>query len=326
MAIRINAEQIKDQVPMVDLLARLGHAPAYRTGKELFYTSMLREEKTPSLCVNEHMDVWYDHGGPNRSGIKGGNVIDFGLAYWHPATFPEVLEKISSIMAMPVQTSAQELGRQKRPRQQATRIANYRIETVKELNTHPVITRYLQSRGIWEAAQGRLSEVYYCITGGPKQGRQFFSAGWQNEAGGWELRNRIGDRDFKSCLGRKAISLIPGSPGNLSLFEGYMDYLSWLRDNPETTDTVIVLNSVNLLDAAVDKASSFATVNVYFDRDKAGEAALDRLIQALPQALDRSDIYKGYKDYNEMLMARPPHRLPWEEDHVYEKILSTYRR
>lgn len=322
----INAQQIKDQVSLVDLLARLGHAPAYRSGKELFYRSMLRQENTPSLCVNDGMDVWFDHGGANPSGIKGGNVIDFGLAYWHPTTFPEVLDRISNIMAIPHQATPEEYERRKRPRQQATHIPNYRIEAVKELGAHPAITRYLQSRGIWEAAQGRIKEVHYAIHSGPKQGRKFFSAGWQNDNGAWELRNRIGDRDFKSCLGHKATTFISGDPDTLSLFEGYMDYLSWLSDNPKATDTVIVLNSVSLIDAAVDKASSFATINAYFDRDKAGKAALQTLQQALPQARDRSGIYEGYKDYNEMLLARPPRRVPWEEDHIYEKILSTYRR
>lgn len=322
----ITTEQVKGQVSMVDLLARLGHTPAHRSGRELFYSSMLREENTPSLCVNEKLDVWFDHGGAGRSGIKGGNVIDFGLAYWHPASFPEVLEKIVGVMAIPLTEVSPEDVRERRPRQRATLIPNYRIEQVRELGTHPAITRYLRSRGIWEAAQGRVKEIYYSIHSGPKQGRQFFSAGWQNEAGAWELRNRIGERDFKACLGRKAISFVPGDPDKLAIFEGYMDYLSWLTDSPGNTDSVIVLNSVNLIDAAVGKASSYSLINAYLDRDKAGEMALQVLQLAYPHVRDCSGQYGSHKDYNEMLMARTPCRLPWEEEHVYEKILATYRR
>lgn len=312
---------------MVDLLARLGHAPAYRSGKELFYKSMLREENTPSLCVNEALNVWFDHGGANASGINGGNVIDFGIAFWYPSPFNEVVGKISGIMAITPAENLPQDFRDRRPRIiQSTRVTNYTIETIKELNSHPAITRYLQSRGIWEAAQDSVKEIYYAINNGPKAGRQFFSAGWQNDVGGWELRNRIGERDFKACLGRKAVTTVPGNEKSLSLFEGYMDYLSWLHDYPESTDTVIVLNSVNLLDAAVDKASSFATINVYFDRDNAGEAALDRLRQSIPHAIDRSHTYRGYKDYNEMLMARPTPSVLYEEEHIYEKMMATYRR
>lgn len=326
MAKWINAEQIKDQVSLVDLLARLGHTPAYRSGRELFYRSMLREERTPSLCVNDTMDVWFDHGGQGRSGIRGGNVIDFGLAYWHPTTFPDVVERISNIMAIPVQTMALDYKQRKRPRQQPKRVANYRVETVKELDSHPAITRYLKSRGIWEAAQGKIKEVYYAVDSGPKQGRQFFSAGWQNEAGAWELRNRVGDRDFKACLGRKAITFLPGDHDNLSMFEGYIDYLSWKTDNPSASDTVIVLNSVNLIDTAIDRARAYGHINIYFDRDRAGEVAFRTLHNALPHARDGSDAYNGYNDYNEMLMARPPRRLPWEEEHIFEKVMATYQR
>lgn len=326
MARLANADQVKDQVPLVDLLARLGHQPAYRSGKELFYRSMLRQENTPSFCVNPQMDVWFDHGGPNLSRIKGGNVIDFGLAYWHPSSFSEVLQKIAHIMAVPLPGPNSGYSRRKRLSQPPSRVSNYRIEAVKELGNHPAITRYLQSRGIWQLAQGRIKEIYYAIDSGPKAGRQFFSAGWQNEAGAWELRNRIGDRDFKACLGRKAITHIPGDTDRLSIFEGYMDYLSWLHDNPDTTDTVIVLNSVNLLDTIVDKASTYTRTHVYFDRDKAGEAALDRLRKFIPQAIDRSHIYRYYKDYNEMLMARPAQSIFYEEEHIYEKIMATYRR
>lgn len=287
---------------------------------------MLREENTPSLCVNEALNVWFDHGGTNASGINGGNVIDFGIAFWYPSPFNEVVGKISGIMAMTLAENLSQDIRERRPRIQSTRVTNYTIETIKELNSHPAITRYLQSRGIWGAAQGSIKEVYYAINNGPKTGRQFFSAGWQNDAGGWELRNRIGDRDFKACLGRKAITTIHGDENRLSLFEGYMDYLSWLTDDPENMDSVIVLNSVNLIDAAIARASGYAKINAYFDRDKAGETALQGLQLAHPHAQDRSGIYRNHKDYNEMLMARTPARLPWEEDHVYEKILSTYRR
>ena len=326
MATWINAEQIKDQVSLVALLARLGHAPAYRSGKELFYKSMLREENTPSLCVNEALNVWFDHGGANASGINGGNVIDFGIAFWYPSTFNEVVAKISAIMTITPSENLSQDYRDRRPRIPATRVTNYTIETIKELNNHPAITRYLQSRGIWEAAQDSIKEVYYAINNGPKAGRQFFSAGWQNDAGGWELRNRIGERDFKACLGRKAITTIPGDESSLSLFEGYMDYLSWRQDNPESLDTIIVLNSVNLLHVAINKASTFTTANVYFDRDNAGQAALGQLLKAMPNATDRSDIYRGFKDYNEMLMARPPQNILYDEEHIYEKMLSTYRR
>ena len=54
-----------------------------------------------------------------------------------------------------------------------------------------------------------------------------FAAGWLNEAGGWEVRNKY----FKGCLGQKAISFIPGHQKELCVFEGYINYLSWKTEN-----------------------------------------------------------------------------------------------
>lgn len=321
-----NAKQIKDQVALVDFLTKLGHAAEYRSGKELFYKSMLRDERTPSFCVDDQLDVWFDHGGANPSGIKGGNIIDFGLAFWHPMPFKDVLVKIADIMAIPLDETHEFDRRDKRPRVTASKVYNYQIETIKELNTHPAITRYLKSRGIWEVAQGYIKEVYYAIKTGPKAGRQFFSAGWKNDLGGWELRNQIADRDFKSCLGKKAISTIQGSADELSIFEGFLDYLSWRIDNPEARDTIIVLNSVSLLDSIVLKAINFSQVKVYFDRDQAGEKAFASLKESIPKAIDCSNIYFKYKDYNEMLMARPSNQLFYEEENIYQKMMSTFWR
>lgn len=321
----INLDSLRE-VPIPDLLARLGHYPVFRSGNELFYKSMLREENTPSLCVNQQGSVWFDHGGSNQSGIKGGTIIDLGLAYWHPASFYEVAEKISNLMAIPLSEKPRIDPIIRPVRQQLPKVPHYTINEVKPLGSHPAITRYLQSRGIWEQAQGRIKEVYYTIDDSSKQGRKFFSAGWQNDLGAWELRNKIGDRDFKACLGSKAITHVSGDPDKLSLFEGYMDYLSWLRDDPGATDTVIVLNSVNLLQMAIDRASGYAQINLFFDRDKAGQAALDLFRQTFPHAADRSEVYKGYKDYNEMLMACPRSRLPWEDDHSSDKIKPSHQR
>jgi hypothetical protein len=169
-----NARQIKDEVSLVEFLARLGHQPTHRSGRDLFYKSMLRNENTASFCVNDGLDVWFDHGGANISGIKGGNIIDFGLAYWHPTTFPEVLNKINDIMSLSIKQISSDPDRQKRPRLKGTRIANYIIQDIKELGNSPSITKYLEKRGIWEQAQSKIKEVYYSIEGGPKKGKTYF--------------------------------------------------------------------------------------------------------------------------------------------------------
>ena len=283
----MNAKEIKDTVSLIGLLSRLGYEPVKKTGKEHQYFSMLHDETKPSFYVCDDLGVWYDQGL-----ATGGDVIKFGLEYWK-LSFPETLEKIAEVCGsnMP--------KHEDRRKRSAVKIPHYEIEDIKALGTNPAITGYLQSRGIWQAAQGHLKEVYYYVEDQKKQRKYFFAAGWQNELGSWEVRNKY----FKGCLGHKAISFIPGSENRLAVFEGYLNYLSWLTDNPGADDSVLVLNSIALLNAAAKKAQPYNHIALYFDRDQTGHNATLELIKALPQALDHSAIYDGHNDYNDKFRA-----------------------
>lgn len=296
----LSANEIREQVSIVDLLARMGYTPAYKSGKELFYLSMLREEKTASLCVNEHLGVWYDHGGPNHSGIKGGNLIDLGLAYWYPSSFPDVLEKIKDLCQVETSGLSSNVGfeRKNRPRM-AVKLPHYKIEGVKPLGSNPAIAGYLKYRGVWDSAVDHLKEVYYYVEDEKKKRKQFFAAGWQNENGGWEVRNKY----FKGCLGSKGMSFVKGRDNKLAMFEGYLDFLSWKIEQPLEEPSILILNSLSFTSAAIERARSFKVVDIFFDHDVTGRESTEFLRTALPQSNDRSDSYKGYKDYNEKLMA-----------------------
>jgi hypothetical protein len=191
-----NAKDLKEQASLVDLMEKLGFKPAKKTAKELMYHSMLRGSDTkPSFCVNDEIGVWFDHGLG-----KGGNIIDFGLLFWKHLSFNEVVEKISDVIG-----SVSPVERAMRPRRKM-RQPIYNIKATKPLGTNPAISAYLQKRGVFEMAKGSMSEVYYTIEDDKGQHKDFFAAGWLNEAGGWEVRNKY----FKGCLGQKAISFIPG--------------------------------------------------------------------------------------------------------------------
>jgi hypothetical protein len=286
----INPTIIKEQVTLAGLLARLGYQPAKPGGRELVYRSMLRDgDRSPSFSVTDALGVGYDHG----TG-KGGNVIDFGLAYWPDLTFKDVMQKIWEVaqQAVPaIAVSFQPAGRRRR----AQKLPHYQVEEVKPSCNNPQIKHYLANRGVLHLAKGRLQEVYYCVEDEKHQRKHFFAAGHQNELGGWEVRNKY----FKGCLGKKALTIIAGDPRQVVLFEGYFDYLGWLHEHPEDKPTVIILNSLSLLEAATKVAMRFPQVDCFFDHDKPGRQATRTFLQALPYASDRSAIYKGFHDYND---------------------------
>lgn len=291
----INANEIKEQVSLSDFLGRLGHRPSKKSGKELFYLSMLRDTDTsPSFCVNEDLGVWYDHGIG-----KGGNIIDFALFYWKHLSFKEVLAKIADLYKFEVSSSESLSGSEKKSRKRiARKLPHYKIEEVKKLGNNDAITNYLKSRGIWNVANDKLRELYYFVEDEKKVRKHFFSAGWQNENGGWEVRNKY----FKGCLGPKGMSSIQGNE-SVAVFEGYLNFLSWLFENRDSNASILVLNSLSFLSAAIKRASNFQTVNLYFDNDDSGQRAKAEFLEAVPRAIDSSDAYTNYNDYNDKLMA-----------------------
>jgi hypothetical protein len=287
------ATQIKEQVSLVNLLSRLGFQPLRTSGRELLYLSMIRDYDTnPSFSVNDVLGVWYDHGLG-----KGGNIIDFAIAYWK-LPFQEALQKITQITSAEIKPTCP--GRKR----SAVKIPHYQIQEIKALGNNPAITEYLQSRKIWEAAQNKLKEIYYYVDDQKGLRKFFFAAGWQNELGAWEVRNLY----FKGCLGHKAISFIPGNAHRLAVFEGYLNYLSWLTENPQTTYSVLVLNSLSLLNIGIIKTKDFAEVSLFFDRDSAGNIATLHFKKEVPQATDCSAIYRHHNDYNEKLISGTKYR------------------
>ncbi|QEC74619.1 toprim domain-containing protein [Mucilaginibacter ginsenosidivorax] len=283
----LTAKELKEQGSMVDLLSRLGYQPVPKRGREKMYYSMIRDDDTePSLSVNDDLGVWFDHGAG-----KGGNIIDFGLAYWKHLGFNEVVKKIQEVCALEPGENRMVFPKKipKRPQ--------HIVEQIKPLGTHPAITEYLKSRGIFEISKKYLSEVYYFVEDENNVRKRYFAAGWQNENKSWEVRNRY----FKGCMGHKGITFIPGHQKKAVIFEGFLDFLSWRVEKPADDHSAIILNSLTLLQQGINRAKAFSSLDIYFDRDKAGALATRVFLKALPYATDRSIVYEGFNDYNDKI-------------------------
>ena len=289
----LKAREIKENYSLVDLLKHLGYEPVKRVRNEQLYLSMLRDSDTiPSFSVNDKQGTWFDFGEG-----KGGNIIDFALQYWQGVSFPEVLEKIVLTCGGLIPVSGTALNYKRQPLAETE--PHYKILDIKELGNNAAILQYLKSRGISSVAEGRLKEIYYYVEDDTEKRSKFFAAGWQNEQGAWEIRNV----NFKGCLGHKAISFIPDSEKRLAVFEGFFNYLSWLTENKFASDSVLVLISLSLLQAGIEKAQNFRQVNLYFDNDPSGHNATAQFTAEIPWAIDRSDIYANYNDYNDLIVA-----------------------
>jgi len=297
----VNVDDLRE-IAISDFLARLGHYPVRRSGKELFYHSMLRETKqdTPSLTVWDEGGKWIDRGGPNSTGIQGGSIVQLGLAYWPGLSFVEVLGKIKDTCDMQV-SMIPVYEPVKYPTEQEQKGYAFELVRTQPIGRNFVLTKYLEGRGILDIAHGYMQEIYYRNRLDIENKSIFYAIGWKNDQAGWEFTNAKG---FKSSIGKKGISVIPGKPGHAVLFEGYMDCLSWLKVNrPDPAPTAIVLNSIVQLKNAIERIREIPEVDVYFDNDGPGRNCTQMLIDAVPQAKDRSGVYGSHKDYNDMLRA-----------------------
>ena len=290
MSLQLTAKELKDQASLVDFLARLGYQPVRKTGREKMYLSMLRENDTKaSFSVNDELGVWFDHG--TR---RGGNIIDLGIAIWGNLSFGEVIQKIRDVCDLTLVDQ-----RMPRPRR-AIKIPNYQIVEIKPVGVHPAITDYLKKRQVFDIGKDLLQEVYYFVQDEKGNRKDYYAAGWKNEKGAWEVRNKY----FKGCLGKKAITFIPGHPKKAIVFEGYLNFLSWKTENPEADHSIIILNTIALLEEGIEQAKSFSLLDIYFDRDSSGLTASKEFCLALPYASDRSVSFDGFNDYNDKIVAK----------------------
>lgn len=307
----MNSAQAK-AIPLKDLLARLGRAPHHEAGGTLWYLSPFREETAPSFKLTITGRGWYDHG---RG--EGGNILDFAMAYWNLPTVAEALRRLDrewhSIGPQPLVGTASSAP-SARPATAPERTAADEREPLTAVRvqslTNPALLGYLRSRGIApDVARPYVREIHYT-----RAGKAYFALAFANSGGGHELRNPY----FKGTHGPKGITCIDlgggaAREGPTGVFEGFMDFLTALtvKALPEAATRVLVLNSAAMKGRALAVLRErCGPVALYLDHDVTGRALTAYFKGQLPgrHVLDRADLYVGYNDFNDLLIARQSRR------------------
>ena len=272
------------QVSIVDYLAQTGYKPKLIKGVNYWYCSPLRAELTPSFKVNAERNQWYDFATGDH-----GDIIDLVCALQH-CTTAEAIRRLARLKGVRLAPSFS-FGGTTPVRSQTPSMELIGVQAVK----HPKLLLYLSERGLQPSdVSPFLSEVYYRVSE-----KCFFALGFQNDAGGWELRNPY----FKGCFAPKAITTIKGTDSHkLQLFEGFMDFLSWRKLHPEGQDDSIILNSLTLLPKLIPTLHPYPIIESLLDNDEAGDRATKQLIDAGLPVKDMRACYAPYKDINEYLI------------------------
>ena len=305
----MNTNEAK-QIRIEEYLHSLGYDPVRRQGGNLWYKSPFRDEREPSFKVNTERNLWYDFGAG-----RGGNIIALAQELYASDSLPYLLERIAE-QAPGVRPVSFSFGGQ------ALSKPSFQQLEVMPLSS-PALYSYLRQRGInTELAKRECREVRYLTDGKP-----YFAVGFPNRSGGYEIRNKL----FKGCIAPKDITHIRQEQPKETccLFEGFMDYLSFLTlrlercpDRPELDgQDYIVLNSTSNLSKAIHPLGDYERIHCFLDNDKAGMEAVQELREEYGMRIrDASHIYGGYNDLNDFLCSKRSGQAErWQEKPEPEK-------
>ena len=282
------------------------HSRVGFNGDELWYQSPIRSgDSTPSFKVNRVKNLWYDHGLD-----EGGDVIKL-VCTLRKVTVAEALSIIESLERQGLprvdNEAARNLGNTN-SNSQGKFTSDHLSSVTKIIKvqdiSHQALLTYLKQRCLClEVAHLYLKEVHYQRIG---SAQIYFTLGWPN-GDGFDTRNAY----FKGFVGTgKTISTINVEGNeNVLIFEGFMDFLSYVnyRTHLSKDEGVLILHSTALRRQAVKylQNKNIKKIKLYLDNDEAGGTSKEFFKKSLPgiEQSDCSDIYAGYKDFNEWFVA-----------------------
>lgn len=285
-----------NKISITSYLANANIHPVKRKGYEAFYLSPFRKESNPSLKVDTQQNVWYDFGLG-----KGGQLIDLVMLLDNATLYQTIckLEKIDinaeicSNVPTSEQTNAPTTSFSFHGKESTPTIT---IQRVTEL-VHPALLQYLDRRAInVDLAREYCKQIHYATNN-----RSYFALGLKNDSDGWNLRSEY----FKGCTSMDISTCKAVDRDTALVFEGFMDYLSYLAINNlrKPTDSIVVLNSTSNLNKAMDFVKSHEKVHTYLDNDEGGQKATQQIKEVCKTHFNKSTEFANFKDLNEFLIS-----------------------
>lgn len=288
------------KISIVDYLEKKGYTHVKMRRGQYWYRSPLREEKTPSFVVNNNLHEWYDFGI-----AEGGDLIELGKRMYNTNDIHTVLTMIERDSNGLVKGKKTEV----RPSYTSVEVEDDMIDLrVMPLRNY-ALTSYLQSRGVdIGIATTFCKEIHYTL-----RKKKYFAIAFPNKSGGFEVRNPY----YKGCIKNKDVSVFYHTngmtQGHICVFEGFMDFLSYMtlrkKGNTEICVhgmvDVLVMNSVANLRKSMDYLEPYKEINCYLDNDIAGQKTVETFIGLFRgKVKDESARYREYKDLNDLLRGK----------------------
>lgn len=284
------------QISIRQYLADLGIYPAKDSSRYGMYHSPFREDHNASMKVDYPKNLWIDYGAN-----EGGSLIDLVIRMENCSLHEAIttLERkysradVGTYESTNKPTSNFSFYRKNADSDLKSPVSSITLRNVQSISNSALI-EYLNKRRISiDIARIHCSEVHYSVNDKP-----YYAVGFLNDKGGYELRSKY----FKGCTSKDITSEIRNK-NHCLLFEGFMDYLSFLtmKNIQNLPIDVIVLNSLTNLPKVKNTLESYKSISTFLDNDLAGKRAVQELESIYKDVIDQSFLYSKHKDLNEYL-------------------------
>ena len=283
---------------IVEYLEKKGIKPARKTPTYAVYRSPLREEVHPSFKVDREKNLWIDY-----AEGRGGSIIDLCMRL-EGCTLSEAICRLGQNASEYIVPSSSSPKRETSisPKQTENTMASgtRRLTSISD-TLPPHLQEYLtKERCIdLEKATPFLKCISYEV-----RGRRHETIGFANSSGGYELRD---NKIFKGTIAPKDITpIFEDRAQPVCLFEGFMDFLSFLSMKGEVTNQCLVMNSVSNVARSIHYLNkrNITSVRAFLDNDDTGRKAVQEFVNAGFKVEDMAVYYKDFKDLNEYHVSR----------------------
>ena len=281
---------------IVDYLERKGIRPVRRTPTYAVYRSPLREEVHPSFKVDTEKNLWIDY-----AEGRGGSIIDLCMRL-EGCTLSEAICRLGQNA---LEHTAYSYSSSKRetpicPKQKEMASGTRRLICLSD-TLPPHLQEYLKKERCIDLE--KVTPFLKCISY-EVRGRRHEAIGFANSSGGYELRD---NHLFKGTVAPKDITpIFEDMEQPVCLFEGFMDFLSFLSMKKEITSVCLVMNSVSNVARSIHYLNkrNITSVRAFLDNDDTGRKAVQEFVNAGFKVEDMAVYYKDFKDLNEYHVSR----------------------
>ena len=288
--------------PVVEYLERKGIKPVRRTPSYALYRSPLREETHPSFKVDTEKNLWIDY-----SEGRGGSIIDLCMRL-EGCTLSEAIRRLGQNASdNGTYSSLNDLMPNNSQPVMAPNGARRLIEISNTLPAH--FQEYLTKVRCIDLQKAKpfLKCISYEV-----RGRHYQTIGFANPSGGYELRDNgsfkgtIAPKDITPIFTDKQTEHAIGNTLPVCVFEGFMDFLSFLSMKEEVANHCLVMNSVSNVARTVRYLNDrhLTHIRAFLDNDDAGRRTVQEFVRAGFKVEDMSQYYKDFKELNEYHVSR----------------------